>query len=170
MKAKRISFYLKLFSIACTIFALSAATAWCGSEYEKGSTFFPFKLKTLDGKVLDLNSLKGRPIVINFFASWCTECRAEARWFGKEYLAFRDAGVEFVGVAVQDTEEDARNYAKEFGLAYPSGLDDTGAIARKYRLYGIPKTFIVGKDGRFSFIHTGELTEDELAMEIKKAL
>ncbi len=171
MKVKRISFNFRLFFMALAVIILSAVTpAWCGTKFQVGGTFIPFKIKTLDGKVLDLGSLNGRPIVINFFASWCTECRAEARWFGRQYLAFRGSGVEFLGIAVQDTEEDAKNYMKEFGLSYPAGLDDTGEIARKYGLYGIPKTYIVGKDGRFSFIHTGELTEDELAREIKKAL
>ncbi len=171
MKAKNLFFYLKLVSIAFTVFAISSAPrAWCGSGPVNGGAFIPFKIQTLDGKTLDLVDLKGRPAVINFFASWCTECRAEAGWFGKEYLAFRDAGVVFVGIAVQDTKEDAEKFIKEFGIEYPSGLDATGDIAREYRLYGLPKTFIVGKDGRFSFIRTGIVNEDELYREIKTAL
>lgn len=181
MRKQNLYLYARLFIAALMMLTLGAAVGGCRSKEEKvesardslpneGDAVIPFKINTLDGKVLDLDSLKGRPIVINFFASWCTPCKAEAGGFARQYLAFKDSGVEFVGVAVQDSEKGAKKFIKDFKWSFPAGLDDTGNITKAYKLYGVPKTFIVGKDGRFSFIYTGDLSEEVLAKEIKKVL
>lgn len=183
MRRQKSYFYGRLICAVCVIVALGAGIEGCKSRPKEektesvrdslpneGDAVIPFKIKTFDGKVLDLDSLKGRPIVINFFASWCGPCRAEAGGFSRQYLAFKNSGVEFVGVAIQDSENAAKQFMKEFKWSFPAGLDETGEITREYKLYGIPKTFIVGKDGRFRFIYTGDLSEEDLANEIKKAL
>ncbi len=135
-----------------------------------GDYIIPFKIRTMDGKVLSLDDLKGRPIVINFWASWCGPCRLEASNIEDNYLAFKDKGVEFVGVAIQDNPADARKFIKEFKWTFSVGLDESGDIADEYKLYGIPKTLVAGKDGRLIFTHTGAISAEELAGAIRKAL
>lgn len=136
----------------------------------EGEILPAFKLKTLAGGEFSSDGQKGKPMVINFFASWCAPCRAEAASFEKTYLVFKELGVEYVGVAVQDSPESVKKFVDEFGLTFPVGLDDSGDISRQYKIYGLPKTFIVGKDGRCSFIHTGALSVEELTNEVKKVL
>ncbi len=136
----------------------------------EGDAIIPFKIKTFRGSVLSLGDLKGRPLVLNFWASWCGPCKIEASSIERNYLEFKDRGVEFVGVAVQDSDADARKFVKKFNWTFSVGMDETGEIASEYKLYGIPKTLVVGRDGRFIFDHTGAISEDELKSAIMKAL
>ncbi|MBI5047827.1 MAG: TlpA family protein disulfide reductase [Deltaproteobacteria bacterium] len=137
---------------------------------KEGDIAVSFSLKLLDGKRFSLNDTKGKPVIINFFASWCHPCRLEAPALQRVYAQYKDKGVVFIGVAVQDTETKVKAYGKEFGISFPIGLDNEGSISELYKIYGIPKTFIIGKDGRFSYIHTGEITEVDLINEIEKVL
>lgn len=129
-----------------------------------------FKLTSFDGKVFSLDALKGRPVVINFWASWCGPCRIEAEGLEKAYQMFRGKGVEFIGVATQDDHENAVKFIEEYGLTYPNGLDVKGDIAQAYDVFGIPKTVIVARDGTLSYIHLGTITLDILTSEIKRVI
>ncbi len=147
-----------------------ATTATGSAAPGEGDRLIPFKIRTLDGKDLSIDGLKGRPIVINFWASWCGPCRLEASSIQNNYLAFRDKGVEFIGVAIQDNLSDARAFVKEFKWTFPVGLDESGDIADEYKLYGVPKTLVAGKDGKIVFTHTGAVSSEALAGAIQKAL
>lgn len=137
---------------------------------EEGDIAPSFSITLLDGGEFKLGNHKGKPMVVNFWASWCKPCRDEAPALEKVYTRYRDKGVGFIGIAIYDTEEKAREYIKEFGITFPNGLDKGGSIAEVYKIYGIPKTFIVGKDGRFTYIHMGAVTEDILIKGIEKVL
>ncbi len=128
------------------------------------------KVTSFDGKAFSLEAAKGRPVVINFWASWCGPCRLEAEGIEKAYQMFRAQGVEFVGVAIQDNPESARKFIEEYGLTYPNGLDEKGDIAQAYEVFGVPKTVIVAKDGNMSYIHLGTITLDTLTSEIKRVI
>lgn len=128
------------------------------------------KITSFDGKVFSLEAVKGRPVVINFWASWCGPCRLEAEGLEKAYQMFRGKGVEFIGVAIQDTPESAMKFIEEYGLTYPNGLDAKGEIAEAYEVFGVPKTVIVAKDGNLSFIYLGAITLDILSSEIKRVI
>lgn len=130
----------------------------------------PFTIKTLAGDELSLEKLKGRVVVINFFASWCGPCAYEAPVLQRLYLKYREGGVEFVGIAVQDSPEAVSGFVKEHGWTLPVGLDRNDAISGAYNVFGVPKTCVVGKDGRMAYEHMGTITEEDLDAEIKKAL
>ena len=89
----------------------------------------------------------GKPVVINFWASWCPPCRLEAPLIERTWRAFKNRGLIFLGVNIQDREEDALNYIREFDITYPNGPDPTGEISIDYGVSGLPVTFFVSRNG-----------------------
>lgn len=142
------------------------------SKTERDKTLMApqFTIATLDGGVFSLDGAAGHPVVINFWASWCGPCRFEAPTLQKAYLAYAGSGVKFIGVAIQDSEEGARNFIGEYGIAFPNGLDTTGELMRAYSVTAVPKTIIVDKEGVVTFVHSGMITEDVLVEQIKNVL
>ncbi len=106
-----------------------------------------FELALFDGESLSLEGLRGKIVVLNFWASWCPPCKWEMPAFEEMWKEYRDQGVVFVGVAVSDEERLARDFATKTGITYPLGLDSIGTIARDYRAYGLPTTFIIDREG-----------------------
>jgi cytochrome c biogenesis protein CcmG, thiol:disulfide interchange protein DsbE len=106
-----------------------------------------FALTLLDGTPFNLGDVRGKPVVVNFWASWCIPCEEEAAVLEQASRAYRDRVV-FVGVNVQDTEPLARDFLRRFGVTYPNGRDATGAIAVEYGMSGVPETYFVDRDGR----------------------
>ena len=97
----------------------------------------PFNLTLFDGGEVDLALEQGKPIVINFWASWCIPCREEASVLEQTWRSFRDKDVLFIGVNIQDVDEAARAHINEFGITYPNGLDEGGKITVDYGVIGI---------------------------------
>lgn len=115
-----------------------------------------FTLELLQGKDLqpsfsqgkiELAALKGRPVVLNFWASWCVSCREEAREFQTFWEKHREEGVIVLGVAIQDTPEAALEFARAFGKTYALGLDTDGKAAIGYGVTGVPETFFIDRQG-----------------------
>ena len=129
-----------------------------------------FTVQTFDRSEFSLEAMRGNPVVINFFASWCPPCRDEAGDLQKAYTAFRGEGVRFIGIAVEDDELDTRGFIKEFKWTFPAAPDETGELMKAYSVLAVPKTVVVGRDGRVSYTHTGAITEEILSREIRKAL
>ncbi|MDP9069560.1 MAG: TlpA family protein disulfide reductase [Actinomycetota bacterium] len=108
-----------------------------------------FTLPLLDGGTLSNDDLQGQPVVLNFWASWCAPCREEAPLLEELWREYREQGVRFVGVNVQDNELGARDFQKEFGVTYPIALDPRDELAGPLGVLGLPQTFFIGPDGRF---------------------
>ena len=106
-----------------------------------------FNLKMLDGGQLSLASLKGRPVVVNFWASWCLPCRDEAPLLSGLSGQQRAGGLTVVGVLFQDKTADAKTFVAEQGLAFPSLLDPSSDTAINYGVSAVPETFFIDKDG-----------------------
>lgn len=122
---------------------------------------------TFKGKSFNIKEHRGKPVVLNFWASWCGPCRLEARVFEQAYRKYSvSGGVVFAGVAVTDREEAARNFVKEFSISYPNGIDDTGRIAGVYGIYAIPQTFILDKKGRIASVYVGAIVEDDIFVDV----
>jgi len=130
----------------------------------------PFTLQLFDGGTLSLTGLRGRVVVVNFWASWCVPCRQEAPLLEQTWRAYRDKGVVLIGVDYIDTEPAARAFLKEFEITYPNGPDLGTKIAQAYRIRGVPETFFVGKDGRIAYVHIGPLGERILTQRIERLL
>jgi cytochrome c biogenesis protein CcmG/thiol:disulfide interchange protein DsbE len=122
-----------------------------------------FTLTTFGGAPLSLESLRGKVVMLNFWASWCRPaCYEEAPALERTWLEYKDKGVMVVGVDIQDREDLARKFLAEFGHSFPNAPDPAGRVAVDYGVYGVPETFFIDRKGRVRFKHVGALT-DELA-------
>jgi len=123
---------------------LSGAPAKSGAQ-TGGQLPLTLTGKTLDGQRYDLTTYRGRPVVINFFASWCPACAREAA----DLTAFAKAHPEvaFVGVDIQDKLAKGRQWVMRYGVPFPIVFDREGAIAAQYGVVGIPATFFLDGNG-----------------------
>jgi cytochrome c biogenesis protein CcmG/thiol:disulfide interchange protein DsbE len=120
-----------------------------------------FSLPLLDGASFDLASARGKPVVLNFWASWCIPCEDEAAVLERGSRMYRDRAV-FIGVNVQDTDPLARAFMQRFGVTYPNGRDTTGAIAVEYGMSGVPETYFVDRNGQLVAKWQGALDDARL--------
>ena len=129
-----------------------------------------FTLELYNGGSLTLSEIKGTPVLVNFWASWCPSCRDEAPGMEKVWREYRDRGVLFIGIAVQDREADARAFLKEFDITYPNGPDKTNRISVNYGLTGVPEATFVNRDGLAVHNHIGPMTPGELRTYLDEIL
>lgn len=114
-----------------------------------------------EGETIELEDLSGRPVVVNFWASWCDPCKTEAPLLESIWQSHRDRGVLFLGVDTEDLTESARRFASDYGLTYPSLRDGTDATKRRWQATGVPETFILDAEGRIAAHIIGEVTRPE---------
>lgn len=129
-----------------------------------------FSLTLFNGEKLNLSELKGKPVVLNFWASWCPPCRAEAPLLERTWRTYKDKGLVFVGIDVWDSEKDARKFISGFGISYPNGPDPWGEISIEYGLAGIPETFFINKEGKIVRKFIGPFTPQALTTFIEEIL
>jgi cytochrome c biogenesis protein CcmG/thiol:disulfide interchange protein DsbE len=121
-----------------------------------------------DGRV-SVAELRGTPVVLNMWASWCTPCREESPRLRKGWERYGKAGVAFLGINIQDLRGDARAFSKEFGLDYPSVRDARRGVADRYGATGIPETFFVDARGRVVAHVIGVVSQEQLEAGILAA-
>ena len=129
-----------------------------------------FRLVSLDGATIDLADLRGRPVVVNFWASWCIPCRDEAPLLRAAQERYAPQGVAFIGVVYQDSAASAQAFVDRYGIAYPSLLDPDGRTALDYGVYGIPETYFIAADGTIRAKQIGPLDAESLERQIAEAL
>jgi cytochrome c biogenesis protein CcmG/thiol:disulfide interchange protein DsbE len=108
----------------------------------------PFELLRFDGGTLALSSLRGKYVLVNFWASWCIPCRDEAPLLERAWREYRDRGLVVVGVNIQDLEPEARKFIAEFQVSYPNVRDRDGRVSRAYGTTGVPESFFIDREGR----------------------
>ncbi len=105
-------------------------------------------LPAFDGRQVSLEGLRGHPVILNFWASWCVPCREEAPILEAIWSEFRVRGVIVVGVDTQDLETPARRFLAQHGITYLNVRDPDGHVAHLFGATGVPETFFIGRDGR----------------------
>jgi cytochrome c biogenesis protein CcmG, thiol:disulfide interchange protein DsbE len=111
---------------------------------------------------LDLGDLRGTPVVLNMWASWCTPCRQEADRLERGWRSIGPRGVLFLGLDIQDLRGDARTFARRYGLTYPSVRDAGRSTANRYGATGIPETFFIDRSGRVVGHVIGVVSDSQL--------
>ena len=119
------------------------------------------------GVTVSLTDFAGKPVVLNWWASWCVPCEREMPAFQAAHEKLGDR-VAFVGVNHQDSRRLAVELAEKTGVRYPSAYDPDGKVGQAYGLFGMPTTVFVSADGRIVGTHTGELRRAELEDRIKE--
>ena len=102
---------------------------------------------------LDLASLRGKPVVLNFWASWCVPCKGEAKMLERAWRQYRRQGVVFLGIDYHDVTSDARTFLSHHGVTYPTVQDGSGAVADRYGVSAVPETYFVDRRGRLVGAH-----------------
>ena len=121
-----------------------------------------------DGRV-SLGELRGTPVVLNFWASWCDPCRVEAPELERGWKGARGRGVLFVGLNMQDVRADARDFVDEFRLDFPDVRDPSRDTARAWGVTGIPETFFIAADGSVVGHVIGTVSGDQLEQGVDAA-
>jgi cytochrome c biogenesis protein CcmG, thiol:disulfide interchange protein DsbE len=130
-----------------------------------------FTLTAFDGTPLTLEALRGKVVVVNFWASWCNPaCYDEAPVLERAWRTYRDRGVVVVGVDMQDTAEAAQEFIRRFQLTFPNAPDHGGKVAVEYGVYGVPETFFVDRAGTIRAKHVGAVTEDVIRGTLERLL
>lgn len=135
-----------------------------------------FEMKFFDGyewqemPVANLSDFQGRPVVLNFWASWCVECIREAKLLEDLWQEYRDQGVVFLGIAYIDVEKNSLAYLEEYNITYPNAPDLRTVISGKYDITGVPETFFIDKNGDVEYIHLSAVTEPMVRTLLDKML
>jgi cytochrome c biogenesis protein CcmG/thiol:disulfide interchange protein DsbE len=123
----------------------------------------------LDGRPVRLSNYAGRPVLVNFWASWCLpDCAEEFPILAEAIEANADIDLAVIGIVYRDRSEAARAFGDQFGATWPLAMDPEEHVARAYGVFGPPETWLVGPDGTTLARHIGPFTADELAAELDR--
>lgn len=127
-----------------------------------------FTLTDLKGQPRDLASYRGKPVVVNFWASWCVPCRQESPLLYKASSQYGQ-DVQFLGVIYNDQPDTAQKFMNEYGLTYPALRDPDSQTAIKYGIGQVPVTYVLDGTGKVVFYKLGPVEEAEFMTALKKA-
>jgi cytochrome c biogenesis protein CcmG/thiol:disulfide interchange protein DsbE len=150
------------------------ATGACGGsgasdDARTGQAAPPLAATSLDGTPVDLASLRGRPVIVNFWASWCVPCRNEFPLFEQKLAELGPTdGLEVVGVLYKDEPELARAFLSDVGASWPTVDDPDGDLAKAYRVAAPPQTYFIDSDGILRGIQIGEVREEDFDTQYAK--
>lgn len=130
-----------------------------------------FTLRALDDdEDVSLSSLRGKPVVVNFWASWCAPCKDEAPFLEQMWERYRERGLVVVGVDTNDFRRDARRFVKRYGLSFPIAYDGPGKARDAYGVSGFPETYVVDREGRVVDALVGGINTDEDRARLERAV
>jgi peroxiredoxin len=157
-----------LVSAFLLLLVLQGVSARAQEQLERAPTF---SLKTHDGKTVDLGKMKGKVVVLNFWATWCGPCRQEIPGFAEVYKRLHRKGVEIIGISLDEGGWDVvQPYVTKANIPYPVVIGDQTLTDAYGGINAIPTTFIINKQGKIVEKHVGYLSKDELEKQITAVL
>jgi len=136
----------------------------------EGPASFDFTLKDMNGKDVQLADYKGKVVLLNFWATWCPPCRLEIPELVQLVDEHRDAGFEVLGVSIDDTPQQLRDFAQQMNMNYPSLLMREDLESAYGTMWALPTTFLIDRHGSICMKHMGPVTKDMVEREIKGLL
>ncbi len=142
-----------------SIFSVSCNTS---NSESSSNTAKNFNLPSfIDNNNYQLSQFKGKAVILNFWASWCTPCRQEMPFLETIWKENKDKGLVLVGINIMDDKEEAEDILEEFGISYLNLYDTDGKIKEKYNLIALPVTYFIDKNGNISKINYGPFLGDD---------
>ena len=131
-----------------------------------------FTLDSLQGEKVALSDLRGKIVVLNFWATWCLPCRVEMPALERSYEQYKDSGLVILGANMtnQDSEREVVSFVQEFGLTFPVLLDRDGSVGYLYQIRGLPTTFFINREGIIRTVVVGGPMSETLIRSKIKAL
>ena len=127
---------------------------------EIGAPAYDFTLQDLDGNAITLSELQGRPVILNFWATWCAPCRIEMPEFQSVYENHPDGEIAIVAVNLDEPVDRVTKFFRDdLGLTFTALLDEGGVIADQYGVFTYPTTYFINEEGVVTAVHRGSLTE-----------
>lgn len=130
------------------------------SEHRASGEAPPFTFTTFEGETISSEDLRGKGVVLNFWASWCEPCRDEAALLEAMWRREEANDIVFIGLDYLDQEPAAKAYLAEFGITYPNGPDLQSAAARRYGIKGVPETFFIDAQGNIQELVIGPIVSE----------
>jgi thiol-disulfide isomerase/thioredoxin len=160
-----------------TAFAVVAALSACVSQspleayaaFHSGDPAPPWKApKAVGTGTFDSAAFKGKPLYINFFASWCDPCNAEAPTVARLYAKYRPKGLNVVGVDYMEDAGKASGFAKKYKWPFAIVHDDNGDVAKLFSAIALPVHVFIGRDGKISTFRLGQMSDAEIETAMQK--
>jgi cytochrome c biogenesis protein CcmG/thiol:disulfide interchange protein DsbE len=170
----RLRLTAQLLGLAC-VAGLLALLVWKLAHQQHaprvGAVAPTFTLHRLDGPgKVSLASFRGRPVVLNFWASWCNPCKGEATVLERDWTRYRDRGVVFLGVDYHDLAPDARRFVSAHALTFPMLQDGSGQVTGRYGISQVPETYVLNRQGRIVAHLAGPITAQGFRGQFSDAL
>jgi cytochrome c biogenesis protein CcmG/thiol:disulfide interchange protein DsbE len=156
--------------IAYALYKRSQTQPTSGPAPAFAVTMYDFDQIAMSGQQVQLKDLRGKAVVVNFWASYCDPCKIEAPMLERVWNDYKAQGVVFLGLNTNDPLKNALDYLTEYGITYPNAPDEGSHIEDAYRITGIPETFVISAQGKIVRHFMSEPNERELRDMIDQAL
>ena len=154
----------------CAALVLAASACSGGAQVAHVGAAAPnWTQPTAAGTKLTLASLRGRPVYLNFFATWCGPCNEEAPYINQLQKQYRSSGLQIVGVDELESRSKAQSFIDKYGLVYPAVIDD-GTLQSQYAVNGLPEHVFINRSGVISKIVVGEMDRAAITSALKAIL
>jgi cytochrome c biogenesis protein CcmG, thiol:disulfide interchange protein DsbE len=169
---KRVSaaIVLLIFGLWVAYLLLAPGKAAAGTGVAIGAKAPDFELKTEDGKKVKLSDFKGKPVMVNFFATWCTACRKEMPTLQEAYKKYEAQGFVILAVDLNESNLVVQAFREKLNLTFPIVIDENDRVTRLYDIIPLPTSYFVDKEGNVQAKWTGEINMGQLESILKKLL
>ncbi len=182
-RSKPIWFYLNIALAAALIMAGVGMLLWLGERSsqstanasdpagdQQGQAAPDFTLLSPEGETISLSDYAGQVVLVNTWATWCPPCKAEMPTLNAFYEAHKEDGLVVLAVNSQEEADTVRRFIQANGFSFPVLLDSQGEVMSRYNVRGLPTSFVIDRDGSIKYVHTGEITRQQLEAVIKPLL